>query len=370
MKFTAEPTPESLHLLATTIAQRHTSGHEGDTADDEHLARKSGIVASLGELIRRSLLLACGSLCSCLRDLGLGLRLGLRLGLGVVLVVLGLCGSQGILGIAKLGQRGGIGVVGIGQLGIGVGLGLLQTLLGVDGGLIASIGSIELWQLILRRPARVEYRYASGKGSLVVDVLKIGLKGLISLKLGLGIGDGLLGVHDCLVGGLELVLSSVHAGDSSLMGCLGVIKRLLSIGVALECGVRGVEGRLGRRDLLLCGGKRLLLVGDRLLRIREGRCRGSRCGLGVVNASLGSDVGRLCLAIRLVSLIGLCPSGIALGGKVLDRSGSVAIRLVGLIGLCLGGVASAASLCLTSSSLVSLRLAVGERGILPYRELP
>ena len=68
----------------------------------------------------------------------------------------------------------------------------------------------------------------------MVDVLKIGLKGLISLKLGLGIGDGLLGVHDCLVSGLELILSSVHAGDSSFTGCLGVIKRPLSIGVTLE----------------------------------------------------------------------------------------------------------------------------------------
>ncbi len=58
MKFVAETTLETLHLLATTIAQRHTSGHEGDTADDEHLARKSGIVASLGErgrgLLRKS----------------------------------------------------------------------------------------------------------------------------------------------------------------------------------------------------------------------------------------------------------------------------------------------------------------------------
>ena len=135
MKFTAEPTPESLHLLATTIAQRHTSGHEGDTADDEHLARKSGIVASLGELIRRSLLLACGSLCSCLRDLGLGLQLGLRLGLGVVLVVLGLCGSQGILSIVKLGKRGGIGVVGIGQFGIGIAQGSLETSSGITAAL-------------------------------------------------------------------------------------------------------------------------------------------------------------------------------------------------------------------------------------------
>lgn len=38
----------------------------------------------------------------------------------MVLVVLGLSGSQGILGISELGKRGGIGVVGIGQLGIGI----------------------------------------------------------------------------------------------------------------------------------------------------------------------------------------------------------------------------------------------------------
>ena len=38
----------------------------------------------------------------------------------MILVVLGLSGSQGILGISELGKRGGIGVVGIGQLGIGI----------------------------------------------------------------------------------------------------------------------------------------------------------------------------------------------------------------------------------------------------------
>ena len=279
----------------------------------------------------------------------------------MILVVLGLCGCQGILGVVKLCQRGGIGVVGIGQLGIGVGLGLLQTLLGVDGGLIASIGSVEHGRLILCRPARVEYRYAGGKGSLVVDVLKIGLKGLVGRKLSLSSVDGLLGVHDCLVGGIELLLSSVHAGDSSFMGCLGVIKRLLSIGVALKCGIRGVEGRLGGRDLLLRGGKYLLLVGDSLLRVREGRCRGCRYGLGIVNASLGGFVSRLCLAERVLLFREIPLGRIALGGKVLDRSGSLVIRLFGLIGLCLGGIVIALGLRLADGSLGGVRLAIGDR---------
>ena len=72
-------------------------------ADDEHLARKRGVVAGLGKRARRSLLLSDRGLCSSLRNL----RLSLRLGLGMILVVLGLRGSQGILGIAKLGKRGG-----------------------------------------------------------------------------------------------------------------------------------------------------------------------------------------------------------------------------------------------------------------------
>lgn len=38
----------------------------------------------------------------------------------MILVVLGLRGSQGILGISELGQCSGIGVVGIGQLGVGI----------------------------------------------------------------------------------------------------------------------------------------------------------------------------------------------------------------------------------------------------------
>ena len=106
-------------MLATTIAQRHARCHERHTADDEDLAHKRGGVAGLGKYSRRGLLLGSRRLCGGLRNLGLGLRLALRLGL-MILVVLGLCGSQGILGIAKLGKRGGIGVVGIGQLGIGI----------------------------------------------------------------------------------------------------------------------------------------------------------------------------------------------------------------------------------------------------------
>ena len=177
-----------LHVLAATIAQRHARSYERNAADDEDLARKRGVITRLGERAICGLFLGSGGLCGGLRNLGLSLRLGL----GMIFVVLGLCGCQGFLGIVKLCQRGGIDVVGIGQLSIGVGLGLSQTRLGVNGGLIASIGSIELGQLILRRPTRVEFRYASSKGSLIIDMLKIGLEGLISSKLGLGIGDGLL----------------------------------------------------------------------------------------------------------------------------------------------------------------------------------
>ena len=48
-------------MLATTIAQRHARGHKGDTADDEHLARKSGVITGLGERGRRSLFLGNGA---------------------------------------------------------------------------------------------------------------------------------------------------------------------------------------------------------------------------------------------------------------------------------------------------------------------
>lgn len=234
MKFVAESTLETLHLLATTIAQRHSSGHERNTADDEHLARKSGIVASLGERGRRCLLLARGSLCSRLRDLGLGLRLGLRLGLGVVLVVLGLCGSQCVLGIAKFGQRGGIDAIGIGQLGIGIAQSSLETSSGIDGSLIASVGSVQLDQLLVARRAR-------GKGCLVVDSLKIGLERLVVGKLGLGLDDLEVRIDDGSVGGLELLLGIGDTGDGSVIGGLGVVDRLLGAGEALEGLVRGSQ---------------------------------------------------------------------------------------------------------------------------------
>lgn len=116
MRYVARPALNTLHLLATTIAQRHARSHERNTADNEDLARKRGVITGLGERGRRSLFLGNGGLCSSLRNL----RLGLRLSLGMILVVLGLCGSQGILSIVKLGKRGGIGVVGIGQFGIGI----------------------------------------------------------------------------------------------------------------------------------------------------------------------------------------------------------------------------------------------------------
>lgn len=38
-----------LHVLATTIAQRHARSYERNAADDEDLARKRGVVTRLGE---------------------------------------------------------------------------------------------------------------------------------------------------------------------------------------------------------------------------------------------------------------------------------------------------------------------------------
>lgn len=44
-------------MLATTIAQRHARGHERNTADNEDLARKRGVITGLGERSVRNLLL-------------------------------------------------------------------------------------------------------------------------------------------------------------------------------------------------------------------------------------------------------------------------------------------------------------------------
>ena len=240
-------------MLATTIAQRHARCHERHTADDEDLAHKRGGVAGLGKYSRRGLLLGSRRLCGGLRNLGLGLRLALRLGLGMILVVLGLCGSQGILGIAKLGKRGGIGVVGIGQLGIGIAQSSLEASGGIDGGLIASVGSVQLDQLLVARRAR-------GKGCLVVDSLKIGLECLVVGKLGLGLDDLEVRIDDNFVGGIELLLGIGDTGDGSVIGGLGVVDRLLSAGEALEGLVCGGQIALGGLDLLLCVGQGLLLA--------------------------------------------------------------------------------------------------------------
>ena len=87
------------------------------------------------------------------------------------------------------------------------------------------------------------------------------------------------------------------------------------------------------------------------------------CGLSLVNASLGSVVGLLGIVKRALLIRKVRLGGIALGGKVLDRSRGVVIRLIGLFGLCLGGIAGAASLRLVSSGLGCLRLAVSKRGV-------
>lgn len=207
----------------------------------------------------------------------------------MILVVLGLRGSQGILGIAKLGKRGGIDVVGIGQLGIGIAQSSLETSSGIDGGLIASVGCVQLDQLLVARRAR-------GKGCLVVDSLKIGLECLVVGKLGLGLDDLEVRIDDGFVGGLELLLGIGDTGDGSVIGGLGVVDRLLGAGEALEGLVCAGQLALGGLGLRLCVGQGLRLGGNCLLGVRKSG-RGMRvCGLSLVNASLGSTVGLLGLA--------------------------------------------------------------------------
>ena len=274
----------------------------------------------------------------------------------MILVVLGLCGSQGILGIVKLGKCSGIDVVGIGKLDIGIAQSSLEASGGIDGGLIASVGSVQLDQLLVARRAR-------GKGCLVVDSLKIGLECLIAGKFGLGLDDLEVRIDDGFVGGLELLLGIGDAGDGGVIGDLGVVDRLLGAGKALEGLVRGSQLTLGGLDLLLCVGQGLRLGGNRLLGVRKSSRGLDICGLGLVYTSLGGIVGLLCLVKRALLIRKVRLGGIALGGKVLDRSSGVVIRLVGLIGLCLGSIAGAASLRLANSGLVSLRLAVSKRGV-------
>ena len=91
----------------------------------------------------------------------------------------------------------------------------------------------------------------------------------------------------------------------------------------------------------------------------------SRCGiglrsLGALHLSLSGVVGLLGIIKRASLTRKICPCGIALGGKVLDRSSGVVIRLVGLVGFCLGGIASSLRLGLVSSSLLRLLLAFGD----------
>ena len=274
----------------------------------------------------------------------------------MILVVLGLSGSQGILGISELGQCSGIGVVGIGQLGIGIAQGSLETSGSIDGGLVASVGSVKLDQLIVARRAR-------GKRGLVVDSLKIGLECLIAGKLGLGLDDLEVRIDDGFVGGLELLLSIGGTGDSSVIGNLGVVDRFLGSSEALESLVRGGQLALGSLGLGLRVGHSLRLGGNCLPGVRKSGRGVCICGLSLVNASLGGIVGLLCLVKRALLIRKVRLGGIALGGKVLDRSRSVVIRLAGLVGFCLGGIAGAASLRLVSSGLGCLRLAIDKRGI-------
>ena len=274
----------------------------------------------------------------------------------MILVVLGLRSSQGILGIVKLGKRSGIGVVGIGQLGIGIAQSSLEASGSIDGSLVASVGSVQLDQLIVARRAR-------GKRGLVVDSLKIGLECLIAGKLGLGLDDLEVRIDDGFVGGLELLLGIGDTGHGSVIGGLGVVDRLLGAGEALEGLVCAGQLTLGVLGLRLRVGQGLLLGINCLLGVRKSGRSVRICGLSLVNASLGSVVGLLGIVKRALLVRKVRLGGIALGGKVLDRSRGVVIRLIGLIGLCLGGIAGAASLRLVSSGIGCLRLAVSKRGV-------
>ena len=197
----------------------------------------------------------------------------------------------------------------------------------------------------------------------MVDSLKIGLECLVVGKLGLGLDDLEVRIDDNFVGGLELLLGIGDTGDGSVIGGLGVVDRLLSAGEALEGLVCAGQFALGGLDLRLCVGQGLRLGGNCLFGVRKSGRGVHICGLSLVNASLGSVVGLLGIVKRALLVRKIRLGGIALGGKVLDRSGSVVIRLVGLIGLYLGGVVGAASLRLVSSGLGCLRLAVSKRGV-------
>lgn len=341
-----------LHVLAATIAQRHARSYERNAADDEDLARKRGVITRLGERTVRGLLLGSGGLRGCLGNLGLSLRLGL----GMILVVLGLCGCQGILGIAKLGKRGGIGVVGVGQFGLGIAQGSFETSGSIDGSFVASVGGVQFDQLVVARRTR-------GKGGLVVNSLKIGLECLVVGKLGLGLDDLEVRIDNGLVGGLELLLGIGDTGDGGVIGSLGVVNRLLGAGEALEGLVCAGQLVLGGLGLRLCVGQGLRLGGNCLLSVRKSGRGLCICGLSLVYARLSSIVGLLGLVKRALLVRKVRLGSVTLGSEVLNRSRGVVLRLVSLIGLCLGSIMGTASLRLASSGPVSLCLAVGQRGI-------
>ena len=197
----------------------------------------------------------------------------------------------------------------------------------------------------------------------MVDSLKISLECLVVGKLCLGLDDIEVRIDDGFVGGLELLLGIGDTGHGSVIGGLGVVDRLLGTGEALEGLVCTGQLVLGCLDLRLCVGQGLRLGGNCLLGVRKSG-RGLRiCGLGLVNASLGSVVGLLGIVKRALLVRKIRLGGLALGGKILDRSSGVVIRLIGLVGFCLGGLAGAASLRLSSSGIGCLRLAVSKRGV-------
>ncbi|CDD86011.1 unknown [Collinsella sp. CAG:289] len=191
----------------------------------------------------------------------------------------------------------------------------------------------------------------------MINVFEVCLELFGGSKLGFGLDDLEIRIEYCLVCCVELLLSLANAGDDGIISCLGVVNSLLGCGVALECLVRCVERGLRGRDLALGVGQSLLLVGDFLLSICEGRCGSGLCSLGTLHLSLSGGVGLLGVIKRilLARKIRLC--GIALGGEVLDRSGCIVIGLVGLVGLRLGGIERSLRLGLASSSPLRLLLA-------------
>ncbi|WP_156794404.1 hypothetical protein [Actinomyces sp. oral taxon 180] len=279
-----------------------------------------GLGVAVGVLGVLGVVVVCGVVCLvrlvrggliCLGLVGLGLVAAARRIVGVVCLVVG-----GVVLRLRVGVLlGGLAVGVLGVLGVVVVCGVVCLVRLVRGGLIC-LALVGLGLVAAVRRISSVVGLAVGR---VILRLRIGVRVLGRIVVGLGVGVGLAVLGGVLVVGVLGVLVAVVV--CGVVFLVGLVRRGF-VGLGLVTVARRVSGVVG------------LAVGGVVLRLRIGVCALGRILVGLVRVGLVL----IGLAVGVVFLVGLIRRGLV--RLVFRGLGLVAVarRISGVVGLTVGGV--------------------------------